>query len=51
MALTVQMQLIDSKLPYCAFNGGNGKLNMVKKSIASSSVSNDCHLAKLLVYR
>ncbi|KAL3692577.1 hypothetical protein R1sor_006228 [Riccia sorocarpa] len=23
MALTVQMQLIDSKLPYCAFNGGN----------------------------
>ncbi|KAL2635437.1 hypothetical protein R1flu_006916 [Riccia fluitans] len=23
MALTVQMQLIDSELPYCAFNGGN----------------------------
>lgn len=26
MALTVQVHLVDSKLPFCAFNGGNGEL-------------------------
>jgi hypothetical protein len=25
MALTVQLQLVDAKLPFCAFNGGTGK--------------------------